>query len=113
MLSPETIELCRESLEADIKRLETWLDDNPLTVSESDKEFEEGDALNSWDVKKQNHQASSALLDDCRAAVKRLEDGTYGKCVTCQVWINPDRIIAHPEASRCRPCQEKKGLRVR
>jgi len=112
MLSPETIELCRKSLEADIKRLETWLENNPLTVSESDKEFEGGGALNSWAVKRQNHQASSALLEDCRTALKRMEDGSYGKC-PCGNWINPDRIIAHPEASRCRPCQEKVGLHVR
>jgi len=112
MLSPETIESCRESLEATIKRLETWLKNNPLAVSESDNEFEKGGALNPWLVKSQNHRASSSLRDDCRAALKRMEDGSYGIC-PCGNWIDPDRIIAHPEASRCRTCQEEVGLRVR
>jgi len=108
MLSPETIESCRESLEATIKRLETWLKNNPLAVSESDKEYEPGAAFNPWAVKRQNHQDSSALIKDCLAALKRMEDGTYGRCL-CGNCIDPDRLIAHPERSRCRSCQEKVG----
>jgi len=106
MVSPETtIELCRKSLKATKKRLETWLENNPLTVSKEDDS-------NSWAVIRQNHRASSALLEDCLAALKRMEDGTYGRCL-CGNLIDPDRLIAYPEASRCRPCQEKKGLQVR
>jgi len=112
MLNSATIKLCRESLKATVKRLETWLEDNPLAVSESDKEFEKGGALIPWEVKRQNHRASSALLDDCRTALKRMEDGTYGRCL-CGNLIDPDRLNAYPYASRCKPCQERAGLHVR
>lgn len=105
MINPGTIELCRESLESDVKRIEEWLKKNPLTVSESDKEFEKGDEFNARAVKKQNHKASTALLNDCRAALKKMEDESYGICVVCGSEIDEDRLIARPEASRCsKPC---------
>ena len=41
------------------------------------------------------------------AALKRIEAGTYGQCIACEVNIPVARLQAAPEAQRCIHCQEK------
>ena len=72
-----------------------------------------GDIFNQNQIVVHNHGASKTMLADCEAALERMNMGIYGKCVDCGKEINEDRLTAYPQASRCRPCQEKKGLRVR
>jgi RNA polymerase-binding transcription factor DksA len=48
-----------------------------------------------------------------RAALKRLDDGTYGICVTCDEPIAPARLEALPYALQCIKCAtkaERKGV---
>lgn len=40
------------------------------------------------------------------AARIRLENGTYGDCVTCETEIPYERLKVQPTAERCAPCQE-------
>ena len=46
-------------------------------------------------------------LDDIGAALKRIDDDTYGECVDCGEDIPRPRLDANPSAARCIPCQEK------
>ncbi|GLV60944.1 hypothetical protein KDH_77620 [Dictyobacter sp. S3.2.2.5] len=46
-------------------------------------------------------------LDDVNAALKRIEDGTYGRCVDCGKEIPPRRLEALPWAQRCIEDEEK------
>ena len=39
-----------------------------------------------------------------RAALQRLEDGSYGRCVTCGEPIAPRRLAALPYATQCLAC---------
>lgn len=39
------------------------------------------------------------------AALARLDEGTYGRCVTCGTDLPEDRLDARPEAARCLTCQ--------
>ncbi|MEZ0074487.1 TraR/DksA family transcriptional regulator [Planotetraspora sp. GP83] len=41
------------------------------------------------------------------AALKRLEDGGYGRCVDCGRPVPEGRLEARPEAARCVQCQSK------
>ncbi len=41
-----------------------------------------------------------------RAALARIEAGTYGICVDCEEPIALARLEAWPSAARCLPCQE-------
>lgn len=47
------------------------------------------------------------------AALKRLEDGGYGRCVDCGKAVPPGRLEARPEAARCVPCQSRVERRLR
>lgn len=40
-----------------------------------------------------------------RAAMIRVEDGTYGKCARCGIDIPPERLEYMPEAPFCIQCQ--------
>jgi RNA polymerase-binding protein DksA len=44
---------------------------------------------------------SEQILAEIDAALKRIEDGTYGKCVRCGKEIAPERLEAYPWASLC------------
>lgn len=40
------------------------------------------------------------------SARARIENDTYGICVTCETAIPPGRMEVQPTAERCAPCQE-------
>lgn len=48
-----------------------------------------------------------ALLQEAKDALKRIEDGTYGRCVDCGKPIPENRLQAIPWASRCVEDAEK------
>lgn len=49
----------------------------------------------------------SAELDAIDAALKRIENGSYGICTDCGVDIPAARLHAAPETPRCISCQDK------
>ncbi len=52
-------------------------------------------------------------LQEISDALKRIEEGVYGKCVVCGKPIEEKRLLAIPEAKMCIVCksaQEKKKL---
>jgi RNA polymerase-binding protein DksA len=44
---------------------------------------------------------SGHVLSEIDAALKRIEDGTYGICTVCGKEIAPERLEAYPWASLC------------
>jgi DnaK suppressor protein len=44
-------------------------------------------------------------LDDVEAAMKRLEEGTYGRCQACGAPLPAEQLEAEPTASRCPACR--------
>ncbi|HAX41489.1 MAG: TraR/DksA family transcriptional regulator [Bryobacteraceae bacterium] len=53
-----------------------------------------------------NLDRESQLLRNVRAALRRINDGTYGVCLHCEEDINPKRLNAVPWAPFCIQCQE-------
>ena len=47
------------------------------------------------------------VLSEIDAALKRIEDGTYGTCVSCGQEIPRDRLEANPWASLCIDCKRR------
>jgi DnaK suppressor protein len=50
---------------------------------------------------------ASAQQVEVRAALKRIEDGTFGRCVSCGTTLSEERLEARPEAARCVNCQHE------
>ena len=52
-------------------------------------------------------EAADGQREQIRAALKRIEDGTYGICTDCGTQISEARLGVRPEAARCVECQAK------
>ncbi|GAA3712484.1 hypothetical protein GCM10022224_092570 [Nonomuraea antimicrobica] len=44
-------------------------------------------------------------------AIRRIEEGAYGRCVDCERTVPEGRLEARPEAARCVQCQGKRERR--
>jgi DnaK suppressor protein len=51
-------------------------------------------------------ERNASLLREVRAAILRIEAGTFGICVNCEEQITSKRLAAIPWASSCIVCQE-------
>ncbi len=56
--------------------------------------------------------ADAAALARIVAALRRVEDGTYGACLECNAPIDRDRLAALPEAATCIDCAVDAELRA-
>jgi DnaK suppressor protein len=53
-----------------------------------------------------NLDRDSNLLRNVRAALGRIEDGSFGVCLRCEEEISPKRLVAVPWTTFCIQCQE-------
>ena len=44
-------------------------------------------------------------LDEVEEAMKRIEDGSYGRCEACGNTLSDEELDASPMARRCLPCR--------
>ena len=49
--------------------------------------------------------AAQAALSDILHALRRIEDGSYGRCLHCSCPLPLDRLEVLPQAALCMPCQ--------
>lgn len=53
-------------------------------------------------------EETSAALKRVQQAMKRVDDGTYGKCANCGKMIDTDRLGIDPTAELCMNCAKMK-----
>jgi DnaK suppressor protein len=53
-----------------------------------------------------NLDRESHLMRNVRAALRRIDDGSFGVCVHCEEEISPKRVQAVPWTAFCIRCQE-------
>ncbi len=70
---------------------------------EADSE-EQAAHLEQDDVLPHLSDAARAEAQTIRAALQRLDAGTYGRCTRCGQAIAPARLSARPEAATCMSC---------
>ena len=51
-------------------------------------------------------ESGTAKLRETIAALRRIEEGTYGMCPECEEEISSKRLLALPSAALCIRCQE-------
>jgi DnaK suppressor protein len=56
-------------------------------------------------------QSASSRHRQVRAALRRIDEGTYGRCIECEERISPRRLAAVPAAALCIRCQEADDCR--
>jgi DnaK suppressor protein len=106
------------------KRLEEMRDDLDRTVTVLQGEHplvrggaaEAGDAGANLTEADRNEAAVQTALQqraEVAAALARIDDGSYGRCVDCGREILQARLEARPATARCVPCQSKRDRRRR
>jgi RNA polymerase-binding transcription factor len=68
------------------------------------------EAARSMDIAQLSH--TTAELAEIDAALARVANGSYGWCIDCGGPIGRPRLLVHPMAVRCAPCQSRREKRV-
>ena len=81
---------------------------DPIQASEGAQDFEET-AVDFLETQQEQSILvnEQALLTEVERALKRIEDGTYGRCVDCGQPIPEKRLQALPWAARCVKDEER------
>lgn len=109
----------RDTLELEeIRQLLEQQETDLLEHINEEKARQQGDTINpdrsdlaqSYDIRQRRLAMLTRLenqLEQVRAALNRLDEGTYGNCENCGEPIQPARLRAMPQATLCIDCQEK------
>jgi DnaK suppressor protein len=109
----------KKKLEAFKKRLEARQQELRRNVSRTQQDGRSSDedsaqdiadkAASSYNKEFLFHQSNAErqLLQMVEGALARIQDGSFGQCISCGQEINPKRLEAVPWTRHCIACQEK------
>lgn len=112
-----TIDQLRQRLDEERTSISTQLTDmgvDPETGQPDGEQFAQGFADSGQSTAERTQVVSMAegLMDMIReidVALRRIEEGTYGSCITCGNPIPEERMEARPAASECMTCKKRSG----
>ncbi len=78
-----------------------------ITIEKSADALDEVQHASERELAIRNLDRESNLLRNVRAALRRIEDGSFGTCLHCEEEISPKRVAAVPWAAFCIQCQEQ------
>lgn len=78
-----------------------------ITIEKSADALDEVQHAAERELAIRNLDRESQLLRNVRAALRRIEDGSFGTCAHCEEDISPKRLNAVPWTSLCIQCQEQ------
>jgi DnaK suppressor protein len=98
----------RNMLEAKQAELEQFIRKREgIAIEKSPDAVDEVQRAAERELSIRNLDRESNLLRNVRAALRRIDDGSYGVCLHCEEDINPKRLNAVPWAPFCIQCQEQ------
>jgi DnaK suppressor protein len=101
------LEVYKELLEAREQELSKRLRTREqISFPKTPEPEEEAQMTTQQDLAVLDRNQAAALLREVRAALDRIEDGSYGICLSCEDQIPPRRLEAVPWAAYCIQCQE-------
>jgi DnaK suppressor protein len=108
----DTLELgeIRQQLEQQEMDLLEHIDEEKARQQGNTINPDRSDLAQSYDMRQRRSAMLTRLenqLEQVRAALNRLDEGTYGNCENCGEPILPARLRAMPQATLCIDCQEK------
>src|SRR5947199_9881763 len=75
-----------------------------ITIEKSPDALDEVQNAAERELAIRNLDRESNLLRNVRAALARIEDGSYGICMQCEEEISPKRLNAVPQTPFCIQC---------
>jgi DnaK suppressor protein len=107
-LSKTELKKYRNMLEAKQAELEQFIRNREgIAIEKSPDALDEVQHAAERELAIRNLDRESNLLRNVRAALRRVDDGSYGVCLHCEEEINPKRLNAVPWAPFCIQCQEQ------
>src|ERR1700722_17526532 len=77
-----------------------------IAIEKSADQMDEIQFATERDLAIRNVDRESNLLRDVKDALRRINDGSFGTCVDCELAISPKRLAAVPWAACRIQCQE-------
>jgi DnaK suppressor protein len=77
-----------------------------IAIETSPDQMDEIQYASERDLAIRNVDQESNLLRQVKAALQRIQDGSFGTCIECDCAIGRKRLAAVPWAARCIQCQE-------
>jgi DnaK suppressor protein len=77
-----------------------------IAIEKSADQMDEIQYAAQRDMAMRNVDRGSTLHRHVKAALLRIQDGSFGICTDCETAISPKRLAALPWATRCIRCQE-------
>jgi DnaK suppressor protein len=97
----------RKVLDAKRRELMSGTSDREeILIENAAEDFDRLQQQMNREVAIRNLDRESKLLKEVQAAIKRVEEGTYGTCLRCDEEIPEKRMKAVPWAAYCVGCQE-------
>src|SRR5882672_12525675 len=93
-----------ETKQEDLERIVRNRD--AITIEKSADALDEVQHAAERELAIRNLDRESNLLRNVRAALRRIEDGSFGVCLHCEEDISPKRLAAVPWTPYCIQCQE-------
>jgi DnaK suppressor protein len=85
----------------------------PVSLDEPIGRLSRMDAMQQQSMVQANRRTAQTRLTRIETALRRLANGDYGLCASCEEEIGYARLKAQPEAPFCIDCQSNKETRSR
>lgn len=106
-MTKASVDSFRRTLEAKKKELLAGTSDREeILIENAAEEFDRLQQQMNREVAIRNLDRESKLLKDVQAALKRIDEDTFGTCLRCEEPIPEKRLKALPWAAYCVSCQE-------
>ena len=97
----------QQILEARLAELETFVRNREgIAIEKSPDALDEVQHAAERELAIRNLDRESNLLRNVRAALRRIDEGSFGVCLHCEEDISPKRLVAVPWTPFCIQCQE-------
>jgi DnaK suppressor protein len=105
--APATTAAFRESLDRTLAELSQGLRTRDgISIEKSADQMDEIQYAAERDLAIRNVDRESTLLRQVKAALRRIEDGSFAVCIECDSPISEKRLAVLPWAPRCIGCQQ-------
>jgi DnaK suppressor protein len=85
----------------------TLVDENLIVRAEDKDEVDQANADIEQNMRMQLKYREAFTLKKINTAIKRIEEGTYGECESCEEQIELRRLQARPTTTLCIACKEE------
>ncbi len=82
-----------------------------IAIEQSPEDLDRRLRASERELAMQNLESQSLKLREARAALRRIQDGSYGFCLECEEPIGAKRLAAVPAAPLCIRCQQAMDCR--